>query len=584
LPQWARLARAGSPPQPHLICRTLAGGPSAPGAMVSPAARAVAVLTDAGFGAPEARRALRRTGGNVDAAAEALLRGSAPSGGSSGMDGALATLVEMGFDSGQARRALAATHGRLDRATDLLLTGAVPPDRPPAPHAPPRRRRDGDLACSGTSARAPAATEAAGAAAGAAPHSCACAPPAHVPPEAPSRPAKRPRLERPAAAGLDAATQAAPGPGSSPPGGSSSSAASAPAEAAAGAGAAPPASAAAGGSAEERPLGLEALAAGLVFGRPAFGPLRPRGGGHRAKLKGPSLRSRIPDMLRESVAGVESMRGERGLKTVTQMLTDSYSNGLFMHGPPSSAVNRQIVPALRHVFAEMAKLPPEHPKRVGCLTALAEACTDCQQVQAREILRLFGDLTSQSETFEGQLRYSLLRAKEAALNCYITGRHPGCDLDHTRAQPWQQRAHLVSGYTWLLGEAFGLDGLEAAGGDRFLPQVLEEIGAVDPAELQRRLVRGLSVKEWLQTLLADVNNQARPLVCSSVVDPGCIFKWVSRHLSQEAAHEVFYDEERLAEFEGQDPERPTKENQFQPFLSCRVLVDMLLATGMLERA
>jgi len=95
-------------------------------------------------------------------------------------------------------------------------------------------------------------------------------------------------------------------------------------------------------------------------------------------------------------------------------------------------------------------------------------------------------------------------------------------------------------------------------------------------------VRGLSVKEWLQTLLADVNNQAA--AADRLIDPGCIFKWVSRHLSQEAAHEVFYDEERLAEFEGQDPERPTKENQFQPFLSCRVLVDMLLATGMLERA
>ena len=38
---------------------------------------------------------------------------------------------------------------------------------------------------------------------------------------------------------------------------------------------------------------------------------------------------------------------------------------------------------------------------------------------------------------------------------------------------------------------------------------------------------------------------------------------------------MFYDEERADDFEGQEPSQPTEANQFQPFLSRRVLVRML---------
>merc|ERR1719221_1966786 len=267
------------------------------------------------------------------------------------------------------------------------------------------------------------------------------------------------------------------------------------------------------------------------------------------------------------------------------MLSDCHNNGLFMHGDPQSPVNVQIVPALRHIFAAMSRLPADHPKRVNNLTALVEACQDCQQVQAREILWIFGDLTAQNETFECQLKYSLLRAKESALNRLITKKHSKCDLDHTKVQPWQQRAHLVSGYVSLIGDQLGLEGVVAARSDRFLGQALQEIHrsrSMKPEDWLDLVKKDLSIKEWLQTLLADINNQAA--AADRLINRDCIFKWVQKNMTQEAAHEVFYDEERIAEFEGQDPELPTKDNQFQPFLSCRVLVDMLLATGMLERA
>merc|ERR1719436_1359760 len=143
-----------------------------------------------------------------------------------------------------------------------------------------------------------------------------------------------------------------------------------------------------------------------------------------------NLEGRITQMVTDSVVGVGAMRGQRGERLVTEMMTSWYTQGLFMHGPPESPVNSLVIPAAQHIFALMAGLPPQHPKRVDCLTTLALACQDCQQVQAREILRIFGDLTSQNATLEEQLKYSLVRGKEAALNSLISRRHPKCDLDH----------------------------------------------------------------------------------------------------------------------------------------------------------
>jgi len=241
-------------------------------------------------------------------------------------------------------------------------------------------------------------------------------------------------------------------------------------------------------------------------------------------------------------------------------------------------VNSLVIPAAQHIFARMAELPPQHPKRADCLRTLALACQDCQQVQAREILRIFIDLTSQSATLEEQFKYSLVHEKEAALNRHISRRHPKCDLDHTQVQPHQQRVHLFSGYASFIGDGFGLDGVIVARSDRFLSQALQEIGRVDASALMSQMKSDMSVKDWLQTLLADINNQTD--TADRLVDRGCLFKWAHAAMTEDA-HLIFYDSDRAAEFVGQDPAEPTEANKFQPFLSCRALVDILLTAGML---
>jgi len=76
-----------------------------------------------------------------------------------------------------------------------------------------------------------------------------------------------------------------------------------------------------------------------------------------------------------------------------------------------------------------------------------------------------------------QIKYLLLKSKENALDSFITQFHKDCDKDHTVVQPWQQRAHLKSGYLVMLGRMFGLEGVDAAQGDRFVGEAQKQIRA-----------------------------------------------------------------------------------------------------------
>merc|ERR1712110_1032398 len=107
-----------------------------------------------------------------------------------------------------------------------------------------------------------------------------------------------------------------------------------------------------------------------------------------------------------------------------------------------------------------------------------------------------------------------------------------------------------------------------------------EMGHVDTVDLMTELQSNMSVKEWLQTLLADINNQADS--ADRLIDQACIFKWAQANMSSDDAYRIFYDADRASEFAEQDPEEPEECNKFQPFLSCKVLVEILLAAGLLR--
>lgn len=320
----------------------------------------------------------------------------------------------------------------------------------------------------------------------------------------------------------------------------------------------------------------------FTFDDAAFGPLPQR---VMPAKDLPNLAAKVNSIMTDSVKGVAGMKSQtRDARPVLDIISSIYTGGL---STMSQNINSEIIPAIRYIFHIASGLKAKDPKRVGMLQRLADAMLDCQQIQAREILRIYGDLTCQSQTLETQTHYFLLKLKENALDQFITMMHVGCDLDHTQTVPGKQRAHLKSAYIDLLGKEFGLEAVEAAKEDRFLTEARHEIqngvwAGVGMPVILLRLKRTLALPMFVGYLLADVNNQSK--TAERLINRDVIFKWAETNMSKTEAHRVFYDEERAGDYEGQTPSKPTEANKYQPFLSQKLLLQMLLTMGFIKRA
>lgn len=291
-----------------------------------------------------------------------------------------------------------------------------------------------------------------------------------------------------------------------------------------------------------------------------------------------NLGGQIPKLLQESVKDVRSMKGQRNQRYVTEMVSTIYREGLFTFGGPRCPANVAVIYALRRVVFKCSKMPAKDPTRVSVLTDIAHSCQDCQPVQGRTILRCDGDLNNKSRTFDMQIQYFLLRQKEAAMHSFITMYHPGCDQDHTKVKPWQQRPHLFSAYMVLLGHEFGMDGIDVAKSDRFSEDAIREINQncwrVEEKDMILRILKNqLEIEPFVKSLLADVNNQSENAI--RMIDRDCIFKWVEQNMSLAEAHNVNYYEDRASEYRHQDPKIPTDKNKYEPFLSLPYLIGIL---------
>lgn len=335
---------------------------------------------------------------------------------------------------------------------------------------------------------------------------------------------------------------------------------------------------------EKKAEDLKKQLAKYKFSTKAFGKLEER---KAPSVKVKDLRSKIPSIMKASVKGVAKMRSfTRDSRPVIDIIGGIYQKGLFTLGGPTSGINKQVIPAIRYIFHAANEMKPKDINRVAMLRKLAEAVQDCQQVQAREILRIFGDLTNQNQTFESQIQYLLLKQKEETLDRFISQFHKDCDEDHTKVKPAQQRAHLKSAYLDMLGDQFGLEAVEAARGDRFLNDVRKELdngvwGGVSVSAIFLMLRKQLSIELFIQYILADINNQSDN--ADRLLDRDCIFKWVEKNMSTDDAHLVFWDEDRVKEFEGQDPNKPADKNKFNPFLSQKFLLRILVEMKFIER-
>ena len=135
---------------------------------------------------------------------------------------------------------------------------------------------------------------------------------------------------------------------------------------------------------------------GLEFGPRAFRDPAGRGVAvQMSEIRGGRVNQKVQQIVLASVPEAATMMGQRGQCRVIDMLCTIHQSGLFTLGGPESPTNREVVPSIRHIFFELQSIPDKDLRRVAIVQALCDACIDCQQVQAREIMRIFMELTNQ---------------------------------------------------------------------------------------------------------------------------------------------------------------------------------------------
>ena len=97
------------------------------------------------------------------------------------------------------------------------------------------------------------------------------------------------------------------------------------------------------------------------------------------------------------------------------------------------------------------------------------------------------------------------------------------------------------------------------------------------------LISSLCVKHWLTDLIGDINNQSTN--ADRVIDRACIFSWATANtsLDDDLPHRIFYEDSRAEEYKDLDPNKPTKDNEYEPFFSPKVLIELLVKMQLLKQ-
>ena len=210
------------------------------------------------------------------------------------------------------------------------------------------------------------------------------------------------------------------------------------------------------------------------------------------------------------------------------------------------------------------------------LLRLCEAFQSCMAEQGRVIDALYGQLSGRDATFRDQVLALVdvhkALAMESTVQAFLSS-HGG-----------HQAPHVLSAYLREVGRELGLRGVAASATD---PNATM---AVDKPAVLRAFRERFSVDEVAAALVADVNQQSPD--AERVIDRDALAKWAAATAEattgQEGggggggsgavfdAHSIYYDDERACDFAQLTVSKPNEANKYQPFLSPRVAMEILL--------
>jgi len=269
----------------------------------------------------------------------------------------------------------------------------------------------------------------------------------------------------------------------------------------------------------------------------------------------------VRELLEKHVPLIGMMLDRTGCTPVATYLWFSYSRGLPIYdGTPE--VQQHTVRAVRFIFNAAVT---GAPGGAAALQRLAEAFQSCQAEQGRTIDALYGKLSGRDASLEDQVLILVDSLKALTMESVLHEMNPQAAGmgDHS---PSDQAPHITSAYLEAVGARLGMRGVAAASNDVNRPPV------PDPGRILALFREKFSLTDLAGALAADVNQQAAD--AERVIDRDLLAKWASASAGSGGfdAHSIYFDEERAGDFDG----RPEGSGEFQPFLSRRVAMDVLV--------
>merc|ERR1719460_119030 len=293
----------------------------------------------------------------------------------------------------------------------------------------------------------------------------------------------------------------------------------------------------------------------------------------KAPIKNPS-REEVEAMLSHYVPSISTMKGRRGRLKVIDLILHTATKGLpSFKGDPTltNHIKSSLLCIINTCIVHIASKNPDKTTTSShkmIIEQLVDAFQACQAVQARVIDTLFGIVSCRDKTLADQILVIVDAQKQKTLNMLVNQvfKKAWTASDKT---PQLQVPHLQNGMRQAFGARFGLAGVRAANIDA---SANKQVATKLKDMVTKLYEKEFSVDELASALVNDVNRADD--ASSRIINRDDLAKWAGSPLATDkefVSHSIFYDEDHKDRYAGE----PVKDQEYQPFLSLDVAMDIL---------
>lgn len=278
---------------------------------------------------------------------------------------------------------------------------------------------------------------------------------------------------------------------------------------------------------------------------------------------------KVTEMLHKYVSNINELFDRRNTCSVIYLIIQTYNNGLPLYNqiPSMKEYTKYSIQYIFYALDSKDKNYSKNDKKVY-LKRLAEAFTSCQAGQARELDAIYGSLIGRSLDLRGQILSLVDEQKQRVLDMVTKKFHPDAweALDPTRQAP-----HIESAYAQIFGKELGLRGTEGAVAD----YCMAVVSKTEAKKAEKEFRKLFSAEETIESFIMDVNQQSKD--ADRVISRDDLAKWAGSDTAIERGFEsasIYYYDNDPEDYP--EDSKPTEDNEYQPFLSKKVALDLLM--------